>query len=218
VDIFYIPYMHKLVKMGNDGSGRINDILEGRNGLKAWWERVTKRESYKVIFDGLTLEREKVQEPMEEVERPEGVEKGVGFITGEDREGDRDSEKTEKGNGKIPTKDQMDGNYAEEDKKRINAIGSRSVDTPELKGKGKDTEDPRWESMLQLAAEQQVQKDEAEEMETETEVPAGGIRWTRKHPETQKSLWERKVEMRNVLGKQGELHLEDLKALVEDLD
>lgn len=44
VDIFYVPYMSKLVELSEE-------VLEGRDHLRAWWSRVVNRESVRAIME-----------------------------------------------------------------------------------------------------------------------------------------------------------------------
>ena len=43
MDIFYVPYMSKLVEISEE-------VLEGRDNLRAWWDRVVDRESVRAVM------------------------------------------------------------------------------------------------------------------------------------------------------------------------
>ncbi|PTB58365.1 hypothetical protein M431DRAFT_517912 [Trichoderma harzianum CBS 226.95] len=45
VDLFFVPYMHHLVRTVYP------TLLDSRPHLSAWWGRITSRESYKHLFD-----------------------------------------------------------------------------------------------------------------------------------------------------------------------
>jgi glutathione S-transferase len=48
VDIFCLPYTQKLFEIG-DG-----ELIESRPNVKAWWERVSTRESWKNVLAAVT--------------------------------------------------------------------------------------------------------------------------------------------------------------------
>ena len=49
LDIFYLPYTQKLFQIG-DG-----ELIESRPNVKAWWERVSTRESWKRVLAAATF-------------------------------------------------------------------------------------------------------------------------------------------------------------------